>query len=177
PLDLVDINSIHIQKKQSKNTIRFTDKYNEYSYSLSKNTLLKRFYTQEQNKIVTFEVDILENPFELLKSMQVEIADTGLTSESKENHIVLPFEIPDSRLISESKENYIVLPLYSPNRGDVPQRSGLNQWNAQGRVRHPDEVYIPIPTWIHDTFDTFFAYAKQRKVKGESAKNSPTFQV
>ena len=177
PLDLVDINSIRIQKKQSKNTIRFTDKYNEYSYSLSKNTLLKRFYTQEQNKIVTFDVDILENPFELLKSMQVEIADSRLISESKENHIVLPFEIADSRLISESKENYIVLPLYSPNRGDVPQRSGLNQWNAQGRVRHPDEVYIPIPTWIHDTFDTFFAYAKQRKVKGESAKNSPTFQV
>lgn len=27
----------------------------------------------------------------------------------------------------------------------VPEKSGLNQWNAGGRVRNPNEVYIPYP--------------------------------
>lgn len=35
-------------------------------------------------------------------------------------------------------------------------KSGLNQWNAGGRKRHPDEVYIPIPSWIYNQFQGFF---------------------
>jgi hypothetical protein len=38
----------------------------------------------------------------------------------------------------------------------VQEKSGLNQWNAGGRKRHPDEVYIPIPSWIHSQFQGFF---------------------
>jgi HKD family nuclease len=30
------------------------------------------------------------------------------------------------------------------NTGKVPEKSGLNWWNASGRPRKPDEVYIPI---------------------------------
>ena len=37
--------------------------------------------------------------------------------------------------------------------------SGLNQWYAGGRRRHPDELYIPIPIWIHRIFPTFFPYS------------------
>ncbi|MGR5962267.1 hypothetical protein ACT7DN_15370 [Bacillus paranthracis] len=36
------------------------------------------------------------------------------------------------------------------------KKSGLNQWNAAGRLRNPNEVYIPIPVWIHKVFPTFF---------------------
>jgi hypothetical protein len=35
-------------------------------------------------------------------------------------------------------------------------KSGLNQWSAGGRKRHPDEAYIPIPSWIHTEFKDFF---------------------
>lgn len=50
---------------------------------------------------------------------------------------------------------YIVLPLFS-DKGErhVQVKSGLNQWNAYGRPRNFDEVYIPIPSWIHSNFNT-----------------------
>ena len=38
----------------------------------------------------------------------------------------------------------------------MPEKSGLNQWNAAGRARDPDEIYIPIPAWIHKKFPNFF---------------------
>lgn len=51
----------------------------------------------------------------------------------------------------------IILPLYSIRPVvHVPEKSGLNQWNAAGRLRHADEVYIPIPKWIHKSFPLFF---------------------
>ena len=34
----------------------------------------------------------------------------------------------------------------------------LNQWNAGGRERHPNEVYIPVPKDIHCYYPTFFPY-------------------
>lgn len=157
PMYLIDIDSIRLNKKQAKNTIKFKDKYNEYSFSLSKNTLLQRFDTREEKMIKQFSVEMFENPFNLLKSLQ----DNIVYSET---------EKPE-------EENYIILPLYSVKYKDVRPGSGLNQWNARGRERHPDEVYIPIPAWIHDVFDEFFDYAKNRKVRGESAKNSPSFFV
>lgn len=43
---------------------------------------------------------------------------------------------------------------YDPNV--VQEKSGLNQWNAGGRNRDYDEVYIPIPAWIHKKFKGFF---------------------
>lgn len=157
PMNLIDIDSIKLNKKQRRNTIKFSDRYNDYSFSLSKNTLMQRFDTRKEKSIVQFSVELLENPFDLLKSLQGDIvlADTEKPEE----------------------ENYIILPLYSTRTGEVQKKSGLNQWNAKGRVRHPDEVYIPIPSWIHDVFDDFFVYTKNRKQRGESAKNSPSFDV
>lgn len=157
PMHLIDIDSIRLNNRQSKNTIKFSDRYNDYSFSLSKNTLLQRFDTREEKMIRQFSVDMLENPFKLLKSLQEDI----LFSDTKQ-----PVE-----------ENYIILPLYSARDNKVPEKSGLNQWNAGGRKRHPNEVYIQIPAWIHDVFNDFFVYARDRKIRGESAKNSPSFEV
>ncbi|GAD89172.1 hypothetical protein VHA01S_016_00290 [Vibrio halioticoli NBRC 102217] len=59
--------------------------------------------------------------------------------------------------LCHSREEFVVLPLYSMARGkNVPERSGLNQWNARGRSRHPDEVYIPIPMAVHKKNPSFF---------------------
>lgn len=157
PMHLIDLDSIRLNNKQSKNTIKFTDRYNDYSFSLSKNTLLKRFDTRENTKIHQFPVDMLENPFDLLRNLidEIQISETEQPVE----------------------ENYIVLPLYSVRDGNVPEQSGLNQWNAKGRPRDPDEVYIPIPSWIHREFSDFFVYSREFKPKGKSTKNSPSFQV
>ena len=157
PMHLIDIDSIKLNKYQSKNTIKFSDKFNDYSFSLSKNTLLQRFDTRDENILTQFSVEMLENPFKLLKSLHKDV----LHSDTEQ----------------PEEENYIILPLYSVRDNNVPEKSGLNQWNAGGRKRHPNEVYIPIPSWIHDVFDDFFVYAKERKRRGESAKDSPSFNV
>lgn len=39
----------------------------------------------------------------------------------------------------------LIVPLYSENKKNgrfVAERSGLNQWNAKGRARNENEVYI-----------------------------------
>lgn len=56
-MDLVDIDNIQVT--QIKDTsIHFTDGRHEYSFNLSKSTLLKRFITSEENKILGFDVDL-----------------------------------------------------------------------------------------------------------------------
>ena len=54
--------------------------------------------------------------------------------------------------------DYVILPLYSVrnNIKYVAEKSGLNQWNASGRVRNEDEIYIPIPSYIQKNFCNFF---------------------
>ncbi|MBG9982129.1 NgoFVII family restriction endonuclease [Aerococcaceae bacterium DSM 111020] len=159
PMDQIDINSIKISKKQGTNTIHFTDKYHDYSFSKSKNTLLKRFNTKQEMIIQKFNVEILEDPFAILSRLIQGDSVDGL-----------------SKVESEEKLEHIILPLYSTRDGEVPLKSGLNQWNASGRVRHPDEVYIPIPSWIHTTFPDFFVYSKTY-TSSKSAKDSPIFDV
>lgn len=44
----------------------------------------------------------------------------------------------------------------SAKYSNVPTKSGLNQWNAGGRKRHLDEVYILVPKDIHRYYPTFF---------------------
>ena len=48
--------------------------------------------------------------------------------------------------------------MYSEKNGEkfVPLRSGLNQWNASGRTRHPDELYIPYPVYDRNRKLDFF---------------------
>lgn len=54
-------------------------------------------------------------------------------------------------------EDYVILPLYS-TKGEkhVPLQSGLNQWNAGGRSRDANEIYIPVPIQIHRKYPSFF---------------------
>ena len=138
PMDEIKINGLkNITLSPNSNTITFEDGLNQYSFNLSKSTLYKRFITE--NVVLEIDVDIIENPYKLL-------SDLLLT-----NSLNLVFSP-----INHDKE-YIILPLFSDKGGrHVPQKSGLNQWNANGRKRDIDEVYIPIPLWIHRVFPSFF---------------------
>lgn len=140
-MDLVDIENIKITKRL-KNSIHFNDGIHDYNFSLSKNTLFKRFDTTEPKKIFGFEVNILEDPFDFLLSLKAD-KETGVIELTHE----------DSQV-----SDYIVLPLYSPITEEVQLKSGLNQWNAGGRARDENEVYIPIPAWIHRAKTGFFTY-------------------
>lgn len=132
PMDKVDIANIKKVKK-NKSSIVFDDGKNEYSFLLSKSTLTKRFITKPI--IYNFDVEILEDPFEELRKL---FKQGGLLFE-KEKRI----------------KQTVRLPLYGKDQ-TVFERSGLNQWNARGRVRHQNEVYIPIPAEVHKNFPDFF---------------------
>lgn len=52
----------------------------------------------------------------------------------------------------------VVLPLYSTKAGVkyLPERSGLNQWLASGRLRRFGECYFPVPIEVHKLAEGFF---------------------
>lgn len=85
-------------------------------------------------------IEIIEDPFELL----LQLFEGQGSSASK---------------VQLEEKKQVVLPLYSTQKGknrEVPERSGLNQWNADGRPRSYGEVYIPIPREIHKQHEGFF---------------------
>jgi hypothetical protein len=130
-MDFIDLSSIgHIKRK--KNSISFDDAINEYNFNLSKSTLLKRFHTDKF--LDEFEINIYDNPLKDLKEClykkDISSTDTGI-------------------------KDTIFLPLYSKDRV-VSLKSGLNQWNASGRIRDADEIYIPIPVKVHKYSKSFF---------------------
>lgn len=136
PAAMIDVGNISQVKMGSNgNTIQFSDPHAEYSFSVSKSTLLKRFITE--NVSLEIPVRIMDDPFSYIEQM---LQETGL--------IFAPIRV----------QPHVLLPLYSTRGGtkNVPERSGLNQWNASGRPRDPDEIYISIPAWIHKTFPGFF---------------------
>jgi len=131
-MDKVDITNIK-NVKERKGSIAFDDGKHDYSFLVSKSTLTKRFVTSPV--IYEFGVEILEDPLMELRKL---------------------FEKTDLHFEKEAKiKQTIYLPLYGKDKV-VFEKSGLNQWNAGGRIRHPNEVYIPIPSEIHRNFPSFF---------------------
>lgn len=130
----VDIESI-CDVEEKDNVIRFNDTLNEYSFNISKSTLYKRFNTP--NALVEVSIEIIKDPFEALEQLL-----TSMGGSLDYEHKIEP----------ES----ILLPLYSDGSQDVPEKSQLNQWNAGGRARDNNEIYIQIPSWIHKKFPNFF---------------------
>ncbi len=129
-IKFIDIDKIKIIKKNNS-SILFEDGDYEYSFSLSKSTLMKRFSTS--SFVDEFEVKILLDPLDELYSL---IGSTNILQSTK---------FIDS----------VYLPLYGSN-GKVYTNSGLNQWNAKGRDRHSDEIYIPIPSKFYTLKPDFF---------------------
>ena len=137
-MDEIELNSIRSIDASTRNIITFRDSLNEYSFNLSKSTLYKRFLTQ--NILSTIDVDILDDPYAAIIDLSYNALSTGLQFAPVKEEI-----------------SFVILPLFSDRgRRHVPSHSGLNQWNANGRARSANEIYIPIPSWIHRVFPGFF---------------------
>lgn len=139
--NFIDINDIHEVKDRAA-SISFISGDCLYSFNKSKSVLMKNFILPQSYKEVP--VNILSDPLQLLSELLQTEEETEI-KEIKENKIFKGL-------------NYVILPLFS-TRGQsmqVPPKSGLNQWNAGGRERDENEVYIPVPRKIHKKFPDFF---------------------
>lgn len=129
-MNAIDIDNIK-NIKENKGSISFNDGLEEYSFLLSKNTLTKRF--NSSNFLDQIEVEIIKEPLEIL-------ANCFSSLTHVEN--------------LQAKQT-VFLPLYGKGH-KVYSNSGLNQWNAKGRKRHQNEVYIPVPIAVHNNYPDFF---------------------
>lgn len=141
--DPIDIGSIKLDtNKGNDNNTYFHDGKHEYHFSTSKNTLYMIFDTMD--KVDEFPVDILDDPYGLLMSL----------FSTDETGFVVSKEIVNNK----SGNPKLCLPLYSVNKNGkfVAEKSGLNQWNAGGRARNADELYIPYNKKDRERFADFF---------------------
>lgn len=137
--DLINIDKINIISDNDA-SIKFKDNINEYSYNYAKSTLFKKFIIPQNPK--TIDIQIIDNPLDLILKIFNEYNN---------------FEITETK-------DFVILPLYScikskiknENKKYVPEKSGLNQCNAGGRVRKYGEVYIPVPAEIRKLKSGFF---------------------
>jgi len=120
-MDYINTDKIKLIRNNEKG-FDFTDGNNIYRYIRSKSTILKSF--QLNNPLYEFGIDYLINPLNtMISAYEGEIIINSANTKEKPT---------------------LVLPLFS-KRGSihVPEKSGLNQWNANGRIRNYDEIYIP----------------------------------
>lgn len=138
--EYIDVENISlIENRGNINNVYFTDRKHVYHFSLSKNTLYMIF--DQMVLLDSFEVEILEDPYAFLMGLSNDFASPTTTNE------VLDFS------------NKVCLRLYSvKSNGEkfVAKQSGLNQWNANGRRRDPNEIYIPFPSEDRKRYKGFF---------------------
>lgn len=139
-MEKVDINTLKILSRNNS-SIKFKDKFNEYSFNFSKSVLMKRF--QDMEVISTIKINIIEDPYTILENC---ISNSLINKKIKDSNTKI--------------NNYIILPLYTYNRKtndkEVKEKSGLNQWNANGRTRNINEIYIPVSKRDHKLSPNFF---------------------
>ena len=143
PMHKVDIDRIKIIEESNKKIV-FTDGLEEYEFMFSKSTLFKRFDLSDP--FCTFEVSIISDPIDALVAYLKETMETAPSADF--------FTIP-------AQPNQLIIPLYAKTRkGDhvVNQKSGLNNWNAGGRKRDINEVYINFPAEIRHEHPDFFPH-------------------
>jgi len=133
----IDINNIH-SLKDNKASLQFEDGNNLYSFNYSKSTLFRKFIIPQN--AFRLPIEIIEDPFALLLEI---FANKELKPAT-------------NKLIKG--QNFVVLPLYGIQKKEkyIFERSGLNQWNANGRKRDFGEIYIPIPAELHRKYPNFF---------------------
>ena len=127
PFDLIDTNNLReLPERNGRNTYYFTDGIHVYSFNKAKTTLYMTFDCLET--LDEIPVQISSDPYHILASIN--------NSSYKNN-------------VNDSPKLCLKLYTNSVKRGPyVPMKSGLNQWNASGRKRDENEVYIPFPA--HD---------------------------
>lgn len=122
--------------------VYFTDGMNQYTYNVSKNVLMKKF-----DLTAGYNSPAMATPIDF------DIWATLLGPDVSQEPFIEQQE-PDV-----SEEDSVILPLYSTKsleNKQVAARSGINQWNAGGRVRKFGEAYIPVPAVVHKLAPSFF---------------------
>lgn len=145
--DMIDIENISvINGRGYANNTYFTDGRHTYHFSLSKNTLYMLFNDMELKD--TISVEILDDPYAFLMELNANLPET--------RDIVVSSSTIDTT-------NKICLRLYSTRNGKkvVFEKSGLNQWNADGRPRNANEIYIPFPSNDRTNNANFFPPREQ----------------
>lgn len=137
----VDIENITLLPERGNiNNTYFTDGKHVYHFSMSKHTLYMIF--DDMILLDSFTVDILDDPYTYLMGLADNIPQ-GITTAT----------------VEFDTTNKACLRLYStkPNGTKfVAQKSGLNQWNAGGRKRDRNEIYIPFPAEDRERYEGFF---------------------
>ena len=165
--DYIDIDKIKlIPNRGNENNTYFKDDKHTYHFSVSKNTLYMIFEELELLDVV--KVEILEDPYSLLEKATQEHnnmeADIYNISVDTEMHYLERESFKDKNLLAryirkdEQRKNQLCLPLYTRNKTGkfVAEKSGLNQWNAGGRKRDVNEIYIPYQKVDRDRKMDFF---------------------
>ena len=153
-MPLINLDKIS-KVKDTGPSIKFQDDQNEYNFNLSKSTLFKRFWTDKPVKRIPIE--IMPDPMSLLDGIFQEKASSYGTKQDQLSINFTTFTEQTELVLQPEEEHYptAYLPLYGKNK-TVQEKAGLNQWNAAGRQRDPDEVYIPVPAKFHHRCPSFF---------------------
>ena len=133
--------SLDEQLNISSDNLFFTDGKNYYTFNRSKSTLYRRFDTTLEGGIF-FKVEKIKDSFNVVSDILINLLD-----KQKDEF--------------DDELEHVILPLYSTRKNKnndkiVPECSGLNQWNAKGRKRKFGEMYVPIPSLIHQQCKGFF---------------------
>lgn len=144
--DPIDIPNIKLVERGNDNSIYFTDGKHTYHFSLSKNTLYMNF--DDMVELDKFSVEIIDDPYEVLSALLLKdiAAGTEQAAEAPDKPAVTVKDAAEAVYTSVPKKNQLCLRLYavkSDGTKYVPNKSGLNQWNAGGRARDANELYIP----------------------------------
>ena len=157
--DYIDIDAIRIiSNRGNENNTYFTDGRHTYHFSVSKNTLYMIF--DDLELLDSFEVKIMDDPYKFLMSAAEQILETNIEFDyySKQGDVI---EVCRSAMEKQVlSKPMLCLPLYSIRGADkekfVAEKSGLNQWNAGGRIRDVNEIYIPYQKADRQRDITFF---------------------
>ena len=149
---LINLAKIHAVVDTGK-SLHFADDKDFYSFNYSKSTLFKRFKVSEEKKEIP--ISIIQDPYEILRLL----IESKFRSKYKDIygiHKLVQEQVTNPQKQLRLGYNYVILPLFSEKFQKVPEKSGLNQWNAGGRARDANEVYIPIPKNLHKAYPNFF---------------------
>lgn len=141
--DYIDIDNISIiPDKGDNNNPYFSDGKHIYHFNSSKSTLYMIF--EDLVLLDSFPVEIMADPYDFL-------LQTRTKEEIQAEVEGVPVEIVERR-------NQLCLRLYTFKNKEkiVAPKSGLNQWNAGGRKRDINEIYIPYPAVDRQRTPDFF---------------------
>jgi hypothetical protein len=147
PYSLIDVDNLKLESRlDAPGNPKFSDGINNYTFSLSKNTLFKTFDLQRYQNSKVIEVSLIDDIFERLLHGAFGLADFVAPTNFNE-----PEDAASAAVLP-----HVILPLYSTRTKQVAARSGINQWNAEGREREFGEAYIPHPKEVRRRYPNFF---------------------